>query len=78
MPDYDEAKSGLLVGGVTPGGAAAKAGVKDGDQIVEIGGRPVTNISTYMAIMGDQKAGQPVEIGVMREGKLLKLQVTPQ
>jgi len=78
MPDYDEAKNGLLVGGVTPGGAASKAGVKDGDLIVEIGGRPVTNISTYMAIMGDQKAGQPVEIGLMREGKKLKLQVTPQ
>ncbi|MBX9679128.1 MAG: M28 family peptidase [Gemmataceae bacterium] len=78
MPDYEEGKQGLLVGGVTPMGPASKSGVKEGDLIVEIGGRPVTNISTYMAIMGDQKAGQPVELGILRDGEKMKVQVTPQ
>jgi hypothetical protein len=78
MPDYDEAKPGVLVDDVSKGGPAEKAGVKAGDLIVEIAGRPVTNLQTYMAIMGQQKAGETLDVTVTRGGKKMQLKVVPQ
>jgi hypothetical protein len=79
MPgNYGDSDKGVLVGGVSPGGPAAKAGLKDGDVIVEIAGKPVKNMTAYMAVMGLQKKGNPVEIIVERNGQRVKLVVTPE
>jgi hypothetical protein len=77
MPDYDS-KDGLVVADVIPGGAAEKAGVKKGDRIVEIGGRPVKDVTGYMAEMARQKPGQEFELNVVRDGKPMTLKATPQ
>ena len=73
----DEAR-GVPVGGVSPNGPAAKAGIKEGDWIVEIAGEPVKNMTTYMSAMGKHKRGEPLEIVVKRGDKKVKLKVTPQ
>jgi Zn-dependent M28 family amino/carboxypeptidase len=73
MPSYSFEGSGLLLEGVTPGSAADKAGLKDGDIIVEIGGKPVSNVTTYMGVMAAQKLGTTIEIVVERNGKKVKL-----
>jgi hypothetical protein len=78
MPDYEEDKPGVLVGGLGKDGPAEKAGLKKGDLIVEIAGRPVQNINAYMKLMALQRPGQPVEVAVMRDGKKLVLKVVPQ
>jgi hypothetical protein len=80
MPSYEDSGDvpGLLVDGVSDGGPAAKAGLKTGDLIVEIAGRPVTNINTYMVLMAQQQRGRPVEVRVLRAGKRQTFQVTPQ
>ena len=80
MPSYEDSGDvpGLLIDGVSDGGPAAKAGLKTGDRIVEIGGRPVTNINTYMVLMSQQQRGRAVEIRVLRNGKRETFQVTPQ
>jgi hypothetical protein len=78
MPGYEEGKKGLIVEGVGDDGPAAKAGIKTGDLIIEIGGLPITNIGTYMAAMGQQKRGTPTPITVLRDAKKLTLKVTPQ
>jgi hypothetical protein len=79
MPgDYAEQDAGVLVGDVSPGGAAAAAGVKANDVIVEIAGKPVRNIGQYMRVMGEQKPGQELEIVVQRDGKRLTLKATPK
>ena len=78
MPDYTEGKEGVLVDGLADGGPAAKGGLKVGDRIVAIAGKPVGNINTYMVIMAQQKAGQPVDVVVIRGDKKLTLKVTPQ
>jgi len=79
MPgNYEEVDKGVLIGGVSPGGAAEKAGLKENDLIVEIAGKPVKNIGAYMTAMGGQKAGQPVEVKVIRAGKEMLVKVTPQ
>jgi hypothetical protein len=78
MPSYEEDKEGVVVGGVTDGGPAAKGGLKAGDLIVEIAGKAVKNINTYTVIMSQQQVGQPVEVSVVRDGKKLTLKVVPR
>ncbi len=78
MPNYEEQREGVLVGGVADGGPAAKAGIKAGDLIVDIAGKSVTSLNIYMAVLGQQTRGQPLAVGVLRDGKKLTLKVVPQ
>jgi len=78
MPgNYGEIDGGVLVGGVTEGGPAEKAGIKEDDVIVTIAGLPVKNIETYMAAMSGQKVGAEVEVVVLRKDKKVTLKVVP-
>src|SRR5207248_2161691 len=77
-PNYGEDKVGVVVSGVAENGPAANGGIKAGDLIVELSGKSVTNIETYMVIMAQQRSGQAIEVGVMRDGKKVTLKVTPQ
>lgn len=76
--NYESEDGGVLVEGVSPGGAAEKAGMKDNDIIVEIGGKPVKNIGGYMTAMSTQKAGHVVDVVVLRKGAKMTLKVTPE
>ncbi len=70
MPDYaDEAKAGLKITGVRDGGPAAKAGLKGGDTIVRIGGKPIITIYDYMESLKGFKPGDKVDVVVKRDGK---------
>ena len=75
MPNYESGKVGVLVAGLADNGPAATAGMKTGDLIVQIAGKAVTNINTYMAVMAQQRVGQTVEIDVERDGQKLRLKV---
>jgi Zn-dependent M28 family amino/carboxypeptidase len=79
MPgNYEAQDGGVLVDDVSPGGAAEKGGVKAQDIIVEIAGKPVKNIESYMAVMAGQKADREIEIVVLRKDKKVMLKVTPK
>ena len=59
----------MLVAEVRKDGAAAKAGVLAGDMIVSIAGQPIRNMTSYMAVMTQQRRGrallwdkQPVDL----------------
>jgi len=78
LPDYMYEGEGMRLEGVSPGGAAEKGGIKDGDVIVEIGGKPVKNVTGYMTAMSGQKAGTAVEVVVLRKEKRVTLKVTPE
>jgi hypothetical protein len=79
MPgNYNDEEGGLLIAGVREGGPAEKAGLREGDRIVSLAGQPVKNIQTYMVILRTQKKGQPVEVGVLRNGKKLLLKAFPK
>jgi hypothetical protein len=78
MPDYDDEKEGLLITSVSPGGAAEKAGLKDGDRIVELAGKPVKNVTGYMAIMAGAKKGEPIDVVIERGGQRQTVKAMPQ
>jgi hypothetical protein len=80
MPgNYNSAEEkGVLIGGVMKGGPAEKAGIKEGDFIVEIGGKPVRNMGGYMAVLSTHRAGEKIEFTIVRDGKRLKLIVVPE
>jgi hypothetical protein len=76
--NYESEDGGVLVDGLTPGGPAERAGMRSGDVIVAIAGEAIRNIGTYMTVMSRHKAGQPLEVTVLRQGQRLTLQVTPE
>lgn len=61
---------------VAGGSPAAKAGVKDGDDIVEVSGTKVNNAIALRALVRAQPVNTPVEVTVVRGGKEQKLDVT--
>ncbi len=77
-PDYGYEGEGVMLSGVTDGGPAAKVGLKEGDCIVGVGGKPVPNLPGYMAVLANHKAGQPVQLEIKRDGKMMQVQVVPE
>ena len=70
MPDFaGNIKNGLRADFVTPGKPAAMGGMKKGDIITAINGKPVNNIQDYMFRMGQLKSGETISVEVLREGK---------
>jgi serine protease Do/serine protease DegQ len=65
--------SGALVAGVATGSAADKAGVKTGDIIVSINGTPMKSAAELRNAIGMLRIGDQVEIGLLRDGKPLKV-----
>ena len=74
-PGYEEGVEGLKVEGVAEGGVAERGGIKTGDNIVMIAGKPVKNIETYMAAMASTKVGAMIEVVVERGGKKVTLKM---
>ncbi len=74
-PDYSDEKEGVLLSGVSEGGPAARAGLKSGDRIVELDGKAVTNLETYMVLMARHPKDQPVDLVIVRENKKMKVSV---
>jgi serine protease Do/serine protease DegQ len=65
--------SGALVAGVSPGSSAERAGIKTGDIITSINGAVMKSASELRNSIGMLRVGDKVEIGVLRDGKPLKL-----
>jgi hypothetical protein len=77
QPDYgDEGGKGVKLGGVTEGSPAEKAGLTKGDLIVEFGGKKIGTLDDFMDSLMRHKAGETVEIGVLRDGKDVKVKAT--
>lgn len=75
---------GVLISGVTPDGAAAKAGLSSGDRLLGVDGKPIagTDGSQRLAAARDLlrhlQAGQPVTLEYLRGGKTRTASVTPK
>jgi S1-C subfamily serine protease len=70
--------NGLLVQDVIPGSGAAQAGVRAGDVILALNGRPVGTPDELRQALGNLKVGQSVTVTVARGGALQEIAVTLQ
>ena len=77
MPDVTGASSipGLRADIVMPGKPAHKAGMKSGDIILEIDGKPVKDINEYMERLSELQAGTTIPVKVLRGDETILLQV---
>jgi hypothetical protein len=73
--DGENAPKGVKVEEVIEGRPAAKAGIKAGDLIVEVAGKPVANITAYTAILQDLQPRSTIEVTIVRGGKRQTLKV---
>jgi len=70
MPDFaGNVKNGLRADLITPGRPAAIGGMKKGDIIISINGKPVGNIQDYMFRLNQLKFGETIHVEILRGGK---------
>jgi len=62
---------------VVDGSPAARAGLRAGDLIIEVGGRPVARAGDLQGEMVGAAVGKPLEIEVLRDGRLLRVTAVP-
>jgi S1-C subfamily serine protease len=62
-----------VIGQVTPGSAAAKAGIQPGDLIVAIDGKPVENMAQIKHLVGPKYDGDTVSVTLKRGDKEITL-----
>lgn len=65
---YDERTHSISVGDVVPGSPAEKAGLKAGDRIIGVDGKPLTTSAPYDEAYARGRPGDPVEFTVARPG----------
>ncbi|OZI60350.1 RIP metalloprotease RseP [Bordetella genomosp. 11] len=66
-----------VVRGVIAGSAGEQAGLRAGDVILDVDGKPVQDVSAVVGSV-QQRAGQPVPLRVRRDGADVTLTVTPR
>src|SRR5664279_4807025 len=67
---------GVLLEDVSPGSSAEKAGLKTGDVVTNIGGKPVGDTKEFATQLFAYKIGQKAPLGVVRDGKVVTIDVT--
>jgi serine protease Do len=70
------AAAGALVAQVERGEPAERAGVRAGDLIVRIGGKPAASAAEFMAAVAAAAPGTQVALGLLRAGAPLEVTVT--
>jgi S1-C subfamily serine protease len=66
---------GVRITGTRAGSPADKAGMKEGDIIVEFGGTEISDLYAYTYALRDRKPGDEVTVVVLRDGERVSLTV---
>ena len=67
---------GALIGGVSEGSPAARAGIKEGDVIVTFDGKPVESPRVLPALVANTPVGRGVPVVIVRDGSRQTVTVT--
>ncbi len=78
VPDYAAAVSGLALATVVADGPAERAGLRGGDVVVELAGRPVRNVYDYTFAIEALRPGETVAVALLRDGQGIELEITPE
>ena len=74
--DLKKQTQGVVIAKVSPGSAAEKAGIKEGDVVTEVDGKPVTRGAQLRNAVGMQQIGDSVNLKLLRDGKEKTVKVT--
>jgi serine protease DegQ len=66
---------GPIVGGIERGSPAEKSGIKLGDVIVAVDGKPTPDVPTALNLIAEMQPGKTVPVNVVRRGQQLTLEV---
>lgn len=75
MPDYTFSGTGVKVDGVSDNRPAQKAGIKAGDVIVKLGDYSVTDVQSYMQVLGKFNKGDAVKVMLMRNNESVAVEI---
>ncbi len=68
------ASQGAVIAQVSPRSAAARAGLREGDVVLNINGRPVRDGGALRNAIGLLEVGEAVRLDILRDGKALTLE----
>jgi S1-C subfamily serine protease len=71
-------RRGVQVAQVVPASPASTAGLRDGDILVAIDGRPIATSTDIQALMVEGTIGRRVEVTVWRNGALVDVIAVPR
>lgn len=72
------APAGAIVNDVRPSTPAEKAGVREGDVVVEFDGERVRSAAQFGRLVRETPAGRPVKMVVVRHGQNTTVDITPE
>jgi Do/DeqQ family serine protease len=72
------AGKGVVVSQVAEGSAASKAGIKPGDIIIAVDGKPMTSASELRNAIGLLRVGTKIKLTIIREGKQISVNASIQ
>lgn len=73
--ELDGEAEGLVVGDVSEGGGASKAGLKKGDVIRSLNGEETKDRESMLKSLEDLRVGQKVTLGITRDGEEMEVEV---
>jgi serine protease Do len=76
--DNKEAKAGVTIDTVNPGGPADKAGMKAGDAVTEFDGERVRSVRQFLRLVQETTPGRSVAVVLSRAGQRVTVNVTPE
>ena len=71
-----DVQRGAFVSEVLPNSGSAKAGVKSGDVITSLNGKPLNSFAELRSRIATTEPGTKVKLGLLRNGKPLEVEVT--
>jgi hypothetical protein len=75
IPDYFFEGPGLRVDGVSQGKTAEKAGMKNGDIILQVGEYEIKDMRSYMEMLGKFKKGDKTQVKIKRGEEIITIPV---
>lgn len=72
-----KARAGVIITGVLQNGPAAQSGIRPGDVITSVAGKPVSNVSELLTSVAALKPGIASKFSLLRRDEKVELDVTP-